>query len=231
MAENNTKKVLLVSTSCDNVGGKETGLWLEELAGPYFVFTSNNYTVHLSSIKGGKPPVDQGSLQGDFYTESAKKFNAAGSEEAKLLSETQVFADCKPEDYDAVFFCGGHGTCGDFPAQGANVMKWWNQNKVVGAVCHGPTCLFEAKLDDGTPLVAGKKVTSFNNSEETYIQSAKSFLESAEWPETKLKSLGAKYSSAADWTSHVVVDGRLITGQNPGSSEECAKAVVTALSA
>jgi putative intracellular protease/amidase len=223
--------IAIVCTSSPTLGGHKTGLWLEECASPYYTFHEAGYEVILASPLGGPVPLDAASLGADFLTEPAKKFlldpDAMGS-----LSHTTKLADVDTSALDAIFFCGGHGTCaaGDFVDNAsvkAAVEGMYSAEKVVAAVCHGPMCLPQCFQADGTtPLVKGLKVAAFTDSEEEAVglTGAVPFL-----LESKLKELGALHEKADDWHSKVCVDGKLVTGQNPQSSEDCAKAVVELL--
>lgn len=225
--------VAIVCTSAHELKGHPTGLWLEECAAPYYLFHGAGYTVTLASPKGGPVPIDAGSLAGDFLTEAAKKFlNDPAAMGA--LSHTTRLAEVDVKSLDAIFFCGGHGTCaaGDFvdhPSVKAAIEGMHSSSKVVAAVCHGPICLPQCVKPDGkTPLVKGLKVAGFSDSEEKAVSldSKVPFL-----LESKLKELGALYEKADDWHPKVVVDGKLVTGQNPQSSELVANAVMKLLSA
>lgn len=226
MAESSPKRILLVATSAKEYNGHKTGLWLEELAAPYYTFQEAGYDCTVASIEGGEITIDAGSMDGAFYTEEAKKFYE--DEQMNLTSSVVASAE-KPEDYAAIFFCGGHGTCVDFPESGDLVMQWWNADKVVAAVCHGPTVLYNAMIDDQTPLVKGKKVTCFSNEEEKMVQGDAAWLPTSEWPETYLTNMGADFVAGGAWGPHSVIDGRLVTGQNPGSSTLCAQNTLRAL--
>jgi len=223
---------LIVCTSAHELQGHPTGLWLEECAAPYYLFQGAGYSVTLASPKGGPVPIDAASLAGDFLTEAAKKFlldpAAMGA-----LSHTARLSDVDMTPLDAIFFCGGHGTCaaGDFvdhPSVKAAVEGMHSSGRIVAAVCHGPNCLPQCVKPDGkTPLVQGLKVAGFSDSEEQAggLAGKVPFL-----LEAKLKELGALYEKAEDWNPKVVVDGKLVTGQNPQSSETCANAVIGLLS-
>lgn len=224
-------QILAVATLHDQLGdsGQKTGLWISELAEPYYVFREAGYDVTIASPKGGPIPIDAASLEGDFYTAEAKRFLEA-DDAAKLQLEHSVKLDdvTEPEAYDAIFLPGGHGPVFDLAKSeklGELLTKAYAAGKVVCAVCHGPAGLVTAK-DGDKPLVAGKKVTGFSNSEERAVGKDKyvPFL-----LEDKLKELGGKYEAAGDWQPHVVQDGRLITGQNPSSSKAMGEAVVAAL--
>lgn len=223
-------KVLLVATSHDKLGDtdQKTGAWLEEIAAPYYVFKGAGMDVTLASVKGGAIPLDDASMADPFYTADAKKFKE-DSEAWSALCNSKPLADINPSDYAAVFVAGGHGIVYDGPASGdlSRVLSGIAaEGGVVSAVCHGPAGLVGAKGPDGKPLVSGKKVTGFSNSEEEAVQKTNV----VPWLlADKLKELGGSYECGADWAVHVVTDGKLVTGQNPGSSEATAKAVLAAL--
>lgn len=221
-------KVVIVTTSACKMCKHDTGLWLEEAAAPYYAFLDKKYEVVMASTAGGPVPIDAGSMGEGFFTEACKKFMhdpaAVGA-----LSHTVKLADIDLSTVDALYFAGGHGTCTDF-VDNADIKnaieKAYAANKVVAADCHGPVALAQCNKPDGTPLVKGLAVTGFSNSEEDAVQM------SGDVPfliETKFKEQGAKFSKGDDWSSHVQVDGKLITGQNPQSSEACAAAVIAAL--
>lgn len=165
-----------------------------------------------------------------FFTDAAKKFMHDGDAIGQLCHSTKLEAINFADDVDAIFFCGGHGTCVDFHANAtvkSSIETMYAANKIVAAVCHGPMSLPQCNKPDGTPLVQGKVVTAFKDSEEIAValQDKVPFM-----LESKLKEQGAKYESADDWNSKVCVDGKLVTGQNPQSSEACAAAVISLLS-
>lgn len=235
LTKNAVKKgqILAIATLHDKLGdsGQPTGLWISELAEPYYVFKEAGYDVTIASPKGGAIPIDPASQQGDFYTSEAKRFLEA-DDEAKQSLHNSVPLDqvTEPESYDAIFLPGGHGPVYDLAKSqkaGDILTKAYAAGKIVAAVCHGPAGLVLAK-DGDKPLVSGKKVTGFSNSEERAVGKDKyvPFL-----LEDKLKELGGKYECTGDWQPFVVQDGRLITGQNPASSKELGEKVVKALEA
>jgi putative intracellular protease/amidase len=212
-------KVLIVATSAAKMGDHDTGAWSEEICGPYYVFKDAGCDVIVCSINGGDIPIDAGSLSDQFKTENDKKMIEEGS---FPLKDTKKLADMDYAKYDIIFFAGGHGTCVDFPtdAVGEAVSQTLTAGKVVGAVCHGPMALINAKTSDGEPVVKGKKVACFTDVEENQVGLSEKvpFL-----LEAKLKELGATVEIADPWSDNAVQDGKLVTGQNPQSSVSCAK--------
>jgi putative cofactor-binding repeat protein len=225
-------KVLMVLTSHDRLGdtGKPTGFWLEEFAAPYYVLRDADVNITLASPKGGQPPVDPKSDEPGAQTPAMKRFRG-DTEAQRALANTVKLSSVSGDDYDAVFFPGGHGPLWDLAENRdaiALIEGLYAAGKPVAAVCHGPAVLRSAKGADGTPLVKGKTVTGFSNTEEAAVGLTNVVPFSVE---DVLKANGGKYSRAADWTSHAVVDGNLITGQNPASSEATARALLEALAA
>jgi len=223
-------KVLIVLTSHGDLGntGHKTGFWIEEFVAPYYVLTDAGVQVTIVSPKGGQPPVDPKSELAEYQTASTHRFDKDAALKVKL-AHTLKISDVKVEDYDAVFYPGGHGPLWDL-ANDVNsialIEKFYNQKKPVAFVCHAPGVLLKVKLPNGEPLVKGKELTGFSDSEEEAVQLTKivPFL-----LEDELKKLGANYSKGPDWGSYVKVDGLLITGQNPNSSEEAAKELINIL--
>ena len=222
--------ILMVLTSHDQLGdtGKKTGFWLEEFAAPYYVFKDAGATVTLASPKGGQPPLDPKSDEPDAQTAATERFRA-DSDAQSALANTQVLAGLVATDYDAIFYPGGHGPLWDLAEDRhsiALIEAFATAGKPVGAVCHAPGVLRHTKGSDGLPLVHGKRVTGFTNSEEAAVQLTDivPFL-----VEDMLQANGGLYSKAADWSSYVVSDGNLLTGQNPASSEATAAAVLARL--
>lgn len=219
--------VLIVLTSHDELGttGKKTGFWLEELAAPYYAFLDAGASITLASPKGGQPPLDPKSNEPDAQTASTRRFEADAEATAKLANTVRLDSVAQG-DFDTVFYPGGHGPLWDL-AEDRNsialIESFIGAGKPVGLVCHAPGVLRHVKATDGNPLVKGKKVTGFTNSEEAGVglTDVVPFL-----VEDTLKSLGGDYSKGADWGSHVVSDGLLITGQNPASSEEAANVLL-----
>ena len=223
------KKILCVVTSNNVKGatGIATGFWLSELTHPLEKFSAAGLDFVLASIKGGKPPIDGDSL--DFSDAVNKKFWDDKNFQRKLENSLRL-DDVNSADFDAIFFAGGHGVMWDF-ADSAAVQKItrdiYERGGIVSAVCHGPAALVNVKLSDGKFLVDGKKLTSFTNGEEAAVQATDivPFL-----LETELKNHGAKHFAAANWSNHVEVDGRLVTGQNPASAAGVGENVIKLLS-
>ena len=220
-------KILMVLTSHDELGdtGQKTGFWLEEFAAPYYVFKDAGAEVTLASPAGGQPPLDPKSNEPDFQTDATRRF-MQDQEARTVLANTCVLADLSADEFDAVFYPGGHGPLWDLaenPASINLIESMHAAGKPVAAVCHAPAVLKNAKMSDGTPLVAGKSLTGFSNSEEAAVQltDVVPFL-----LQDELSGRGASYQKADDWQPHAVVDGNLITGQNPASSELAARAVL-----
>jgi putative intracellular protease/amidase len=220
----------MVLTSHDRLGesGEKTGFWLEEFAAPYYLLKDAGATLTLASPAGGQPPLDPKSDVPDFQTDATRRFEQDPGAQAQLASTLKLDA-IKPADYDAVFYPGGHGPLWDLAEDKdsiALIEALYGAGKPVAAVCHAPAVLRHPRGTDGKPLVAGKKVTGFSNSEEEAVGLTKivPFL-----VEDMLNTNGGLYSKADDWHSHVETDGLLITGQNPGSSEATAQALLDAL--
>jgi putative intracellular protease/amidase len=223
-------KILMVLTSHDQLGntGKKTGFWLEEFAAPYYAFKDAGADITLVSPLGGQPPLDPKSDEPDSQTDATRRFKADAAAQA-ALAHTGKLAEVSGDGFDALFYPGGHGPLWDL-AEDAHSIKLIETmaaaGKIVSAVCHAPGVLREVKAADGSPLVKGKKVTGFTNTEEAAVQLTDivPFL-----VEDMLVSNGGHYSKGADWAPYVVVDGKLITGQNPASSEPAAHAVLRQL--
>ena len=225
-------KVLMILTSHDRLGdtGKPTGFWLEEFAAPYYVLRDAGVDITLASPKGGQPPVDPKSDEPGSQTPAMQRFRT-DPEAQRALANTVKLSSVSADDYDAVFYPGGHGPLWDLAEDRSSIgliERLYAAGKPVAAVCHGPAVLRRAKGPDGAPLVKGKTVTGFSNTEEAAVELTKvvPFL-----VEDVLKANGGRYSRGEDWASHAVVDGNLITGQNPASSEATAKALLEALAA
>lgn len=223
-------KVLMVLTSHDRLGdtGRKTGFWLEELAAPYYAFKDAGAEITLASPQGGNPPLDPKSNEPDFQTELTHRFEA--DEEAKAqLASTVRLESVSASDFDTVFYPGGHGPLWDLAEDQhsiALIESFIAAQKPVALVCHAPGVLRHVKTAEGRPLVEGKKVTGFANSEEEGVglTNIVPFL-----VEDELIAKGGLYSKGEDWGSWVVQDGLLITGQNPGSSAATATQLLKAL--
>jgi len=225
-------KILIVLTSHDQLGdtGRTTGFWLEELAAPYYAFADAGAQVVLASPKGGQPPLDPKSNEPDFQTDLTRRFEADPAATAQLANTVRLDS-VRQQDFDAVFYPGGHGPLWDLANDHhsiALIESFIAANKPVALVCHAPGVLRDVKAADGSPLVAGKKVTGFTNSEEAGVglTDVVPFL-----VEDMLKAAGGQYSKGPDWGAYVVSDGLLITGQNPASSAATAAELVKHLSA
>ncbi|REH47538.1 putative intracellular protease/amidase [Tenacibaculum gallaicum] len=223
------KKVVFVLTSHEELGntGEKTGFWIEEFAAPYYLLKDKGVEVTLASPKGGQPPIDPKSNEPDFQTPATHRFNKDEALQA-ILANTIQLSEVKEGDYDAIFYPGGHGPLWDLAENKDSVVlieAFYTSNKPVGAVCHAPIVLKDAKLN-GEPLVKGKKVTGFSNTEEDAVQltSIVPFL-----VEDELKNNEGIYSKAGDWEEYVIEDGNLITGQNPASSELVAEKILAKL--
>ncbi|AOX60886.1 type 1 glutamine amidotransferase domain-containing protein [Stenotrophomonas sp. LM091] len=216
-------KVLIVLTSHDQLGntGKKTGFWLEELAAPYYTFKDAGAEIVLASPKGGQPPLDPKSNEPDFKTDATRRFEADVDANAQLANTVRLDS-VSQADFDTVFYPGGHGPLWDLAEDRHSVAlieAFIAAGKPVALVCHAPGVLRDAKTAEGTPLVQGRKVTGFTNTEEAGVGLTEvvPFL-----VEDMLKAAGGHYSKGPDWGSYVVTDGLLITGQNPASSAETA---------
>jgi len=223
-------KILMVLTSHDKLGntGRKTGFWLEELAAPYYVFKDAGAEIVLASPKGGQPPLDPKSNDPNSQTDLTRRFEADAAAKAQLASTVRLNS-VKADDYDTVFYPGGHGPMWDL-AEDPNSIKliesFLAAGKPVALVCHAPGVLRHVKTADGKPLVEGKNVTGFTDSEEEAVGLTKvvPFL-----VEDELKAKGGHFSKTGDWGVHVVSDGLLITGQNPASSGPAAKVLLDRL--
>ncbi|OGX82970.1 type 1 glutamine amidotransferase domain-containing protein [Hymenobacter glacialis] len=223
-------KIAMILTSHDELGntGQKTGFWLEEFAAPYYTFIDAGADVTLASPKGGQPPLDPKSDDPSAQTEATKRFKADTSAQ-KALASTVKLDTIKAEDFDAVFYPGGHGPLWDLAEDKKSIAfieAMYNAGKPVAAVCHAPGVLRHVKAANGEPLVKGKSVAGFTNTEEEAVQLTNivPFL-----VEDMLKEKGGNYSKGADWQSYVVSAGNLITGQNPASSEEAAEKLLAML--
>ncbi|MDU4094141.1 MAG: type 1 glutamine amidotransferase domain-containing protein [Pantoea sp.] len=211
--------VLIVLTSHDQLGntGRKTGFWLEELAAPYYAFKEAGANITLASPQGGQPPLDPKSSEPEFQTDLTRRFEGDAQANAQLAATVRLDS-LSQSDFDTVFYPGGHGPLWDLaedPHSVSLIEAFIAAGKPVALVCHAPGVLRHVKAANGQPLVAGKKVTGFTNTEEEGVQLTDivPFL-----VEDELKKLGGHYSRGEDWGAYVVQDGLLITGQNPGSS-------------
>ncbi|MBW4619602.1 MAG: type 1 glutamine amidotransferase domain-containing protein [Cyanosarcina radialis HA8281-LM2] len=223
-------KILIVLTSHDQLGntGKKTGFWLEEFAAPYYVLKDAGAAIALASPKGGQPPLDPKSEVPEFQTELTKRFRTDTAAQAELAN-TKKLADVSADDFDAVFYPGGHGPMWDMPDNATSIAPieaFVKSDKPVGAVCHAPVALVNVRGKDGEYLVKGKRVTGFTNAEEEEVglTTIVPFL-----LEDRLKERGSIYSKTANWNPYVQVDGKLVTGQNPASSEPAAEELLKLL--
>ncbi|MGM1021010.1 MAG: type 1 glutamine amidotransferase domain-containing protein [Bacillota bacterium] len=216
------KNIAIIVTSADKMNnGKPTGLWLSEFAEPYLEFSKQGYQITIASPLGGKTPIDESSINADTPKEIL--------DTARYLENTVKLDEIKSEDFEAIFLPGGHGTMFDLPQnQKLQLLlrEFYEAGKIVAAVCHGPAGLVNATLSDGTPLVQGKRVTAFTDSEEkaATLDAYMPFL-----LESSLRQAGADFVAESDWSNHYEVDGNLITGQNPQSTESVAKAIINLL--
>lgn len=216
--------VLIILTSHDQLGdtGKKTGFWLEEFAAPYYVFRDAGAGVTLVSPAGGQPPLDPQSDVPDAQTAATARFKKDPAAQRDIAHTTRL-AEVNAADFDAVFFPGGHGPMWDL-AENADSQRliemFVAENRPLAAVCHAPAIFKHTKAADGKSLVSGRRVTGFTNTEEEGVglTQAVPFL-----VEDMLKANGGLYEKGPDWGSYVVVDGQLITGQNPASSEAAAR--------
>src|SRR3954447_26620601 len=222
-------KILMVLTSHDQLGntGRKTGFWLEEFAAPYFVFRDADVELTLASPKGGQPPIDPKSDLPENQTPAMTRFKEDKAAQ-QALSQTRKLSEMKSEDFDTIFYVGGHGPMWDLadnPDSIALIESFWNSGKPVAAVCHSPGVLHRVTYK-GEPIIKGKRVTGFTNSEEeaVHLTNVVPFL-----VEDELKRLGGHFEKAPDWESFAVVDDRLITGQNPASSTAAAQELVKLL--
>ena len=221
---------LMVLTSHDTLGdtGKKTGFWLEEFAAPYCVLSDAGAAITLASPKGGQPPLDPVSDASDAQTDDTRRLKCdAGARDA--LANTIKLSDVDLAAFDALFFPGGHGPLWDLAEDPVSIQLIENfvqGGKPIAAVCHAPAIFRHTKAADGKPLVSGRNVTGFTNTEEAAagLTDVVPFL-----VEDMLVANGGVYSKGADWASHVVVDGKLIAGQNPATSKEAALALVAPL--
>ncbi len=224
------KKVLFVLTSHEDLGntGKKTGFWIEEFAAPYYLLKDAGIEITIASPKGGQPPIDPKSNEPDAQTPATERFKN-DHETQHILANTEKLTTVNQTNFDAVFYPGGHGPLWDLSEDKdsiALIESFYANNKIVAAVCHAPAVFKHTKNTDGTPLVKGKKVTGFTNTEEDAVQltSIVPFL-----VEDMLKENGGIYSKKDDWHPYAIEDGLLITGQNPASSELVAEILLKKL--
>jgi len=223
-------KVLIVLTSHGDLGntGEKTGFWIEEFAAPYYVLADAGAELTIASPKGGQPPVDPKSESADAQSLATKRFYG-DYDLIDKVAHTLKLNEINEADYDAVFYPGGHGPLWDLATDVISIAlieNFYKNNKPVAFVCHAPAALLKVKAPDGEPLVKGKEVTGFSDTEEEAVKLTKvvPFL-----LEDELKKLGALYSRGDDWSSYVKADGLLITGQNPASSEAVARLLLKAI--
>jgi putative intracellular protease/amidase len=223
-------KVLIVLTSHDQLGntGRKTGFWLEELAAPYYAFEDVGAEITLASPKGGRPPLDPKSNEPEFRTDLTLRFERDATAEGRL-DKTVRLDTLRQEDFDTVFYPGGHGPMWDIAEDSHSIkliQSFLAAGKPIAIVCHSTGALRHVKTADGRPLVQGREVTGFTNGEEEAVGLTRvvPFL-----VENEMLKLGAIFSKKADWAVHVVTDGLLITGQNPSSSGPAARTLIAAL--
>lgn len=224
------KKVLFVITSHDELGntGEKTGVWLEEFTGPYYFMKNKGVEITLASPKGGRPPIDPKSELPDFQTDSTKKFGK-DPQAQEVFSNTVKLEIVSENDYDAVFYTGGYGPLWDLADNKKSIAlieEFYGNNKPIGSVCHGPAIFKNTKDSNGNPLVKGKKITAYSNSEEEAINFQDIVAFSVE---DMLKENGGIYSKGPDWNPFAQEDGLLVTGQNPSSSELVAELLLEKL--
>jgi putative intracellular protease/amidase len=223
-------KILIVLTSHSELGdtGDKTGFWVEEFAAPYYQLADAGAEITLASPKGGQPPIDPRSQEAEAQTEFTRRFDRDEPLKQKL-AHTLKLSSVKASDYDAVFYPGGHGPLWDLTKDANSIAlleAFQRQAKPMALVCHAPCALLKVKLPNGEPLIKGKKVTGFSDTEEVAVKLSKvvPFL-----LEDELKKAGGHYSKGPDWSVYVQTDGLLITGQNPASSAETAKVLLKLL--
>lgn len=220
--------ILIISTAHDRLGdtGNKTGVWFEELAKPYFCFRDAGHAVTLATLEGREIPIDPNSdLRGDDAPEAVTRFREDGDAMKRLKSPTRL-ADHAPEDFDAIFIPGGHGAMWDLADSdqlAEHLGKAWAAGKILASVCHGPAAFVNLRESDGRPVVDGRKLTAFSDSEEEAagLTDAVPFL-----LESRLRDLGARFEAGEDWKPKAVAHGRLVTGQNPASSGSAADLVL-----
>jgi len=223
-------KILIVLTSHDALGtsGEKTGFWVEEFAAPYYVFADAGAAITIASPKGGQPPVDPKSEAVEAQTPDTQRFYKDNTA-IDLVAHSLKLSEIDQANYDAVFYPGGHGPLWDLANDKDSIRlieEFFNHQKPIAFVCHAPAALVNVKAKNGEPLVKGKHLTSFSNTEEEAVKLTKvvPFL-----LEDELTKHGAHYSKTKDWESYVKQDGLLITGQNPASSAAVAKLLLETL--
>lgn len=223
-------KVLFVLTSHSELGdtGEKTGFWVEEFAAPYYLLADAGVEITIASPKGGQPPIDPKSTAPDAQTAATRRFDDDQALKEKL-AQTVKLSEVDAGAFDAVFYPGGHGPLWDLATDTDSIQliqAFIKQRKPVTMVCHAPGALINVKAENGDPLIKGKLITGFSNAEEEAVQltDVVPFL-----LEDEMKKSGAIYSKGPDWHSYVIKDGLLITGQNPGSSEEAAEELLKVL--
>jgi putative intracellular protease/amidase len=223
-------KILMVLTSHDQLGntGKETGFWLEEFAAPYYVLKDAGADITLASPDGGQPPIDPKSDLPENQTDATRRFRMDPAAQAELAN-TKKLSSISADDFDAVFYPGGHGPMWDMPDNATSIAlieDFVKADKPVAAVCHAPVALINVRGKDGDYLIKGKRVTGFTDTEEDAVglTSVVPFL-----LEDELRERGGIFSKGPNWSSHIEVDGKLITGQNPASSKAGAEALLKLL--
>jgi len=226
-----SKKILMVLTSHDKLGNtdEKTGLWIEEFAAPYYTFIDAGFDVTLASPLGGQPPIDPKSELADFQTLFTQRFDNDTTTQSIFAATTEL-STLTADDYDAIFYPGGHGPLWDLTDNVESIQlieQFLAQNKPVASVCHAATVLLNIKNEQGEFAIKGKKITGFSNSEEDAVQLSEvvPFL-----LEDEIKNRGANYSKGDDWASYVVQDGLFISGQNPASSELSAHKLIAHIS-
>lgn len=224
------KKILMILTSHDRLGDtdEKTGFWLEEFAAPYYVFKDAGYIVALASPLGGQPPLDPKSSAADFQTEATRRFDADTEGKAELAS-TRKLSEIDTSEFDAVFYPGGHGPLWDLVSNEDSIrliQDYWANGKPIASVCHAPIVLADAKNEAGEYIVSGRKVTGFTNGEEDAVGLTDIV---PLLVEDTLIERGGHYNKIEDFAPFVQIDGQLVTGQNPASSEPAAVALLELL--
>lgn len=224
--------VLVVLTSHDQLGdtGKKTGFWVEEFAAPYYKIKDAGYTMTIATPKGGAAPIDPSSEAPDAQTAATERYYQ-DEDAQKRIANTEKLSAQKAENFNAVFYPGGHGPLWDLTNDADSqrlILEFYNSGKPVAAVCHAPGVFKNVHFENGNSFVKGKNVTGFANTEEAAVQLTEvvPFL-----VEDELKKLGGNYTKTDDWGVHIVEDGLLITGQNPASSDGVAEKLISLLEA